>query len=135
MEDEAAPAQLVGAALRDDADEGARVAAELRRRVVRDDLELLDGFRVGYEEHLPAPRRVVDAHAVHGGVVGALTLPGGVDAHALFRDEEVGARRNPVDAGLKRGQREHIAADERQALDLFLFDDGGEVRFLRLNVW
>src|SRR5204862_6714035 len=64
MELEHTPAQGIRAAFRDNADHRPRIPAVLRRRVVGDHLELLHRLDVRHQQHLAAPRPVVDARAV-----------------------------------------------------------------------
>ena len=84
VELEDAAAELVRAALRDHADRRAGVAAELGRRIVGDDLELLNGLDVRRDDHRPAPWAIVDAGTIDHGVVTGLAYAVCRHAHALL---------------------------------------------------
>ncbi len=134
VEREPAAADHVRPAARHEADRRAGVAAEVGRRIVRDDLEFLDGFRVGHDQDRARPGAAVDAESVDHGVVRAAALAAGVEPHSLFLREEVGAAGQSQDAWLQRRERQRVAAGNRQIHDALALDDRGEIRFLRLDV-
>ncbi len=127
-------AERVRSTFGDHADRRPRVPAVLGRRVVGNHLVFLDRVDVGHDDDGPAPRAVVDARAVDRRVVPAFPHAVGRDAHALFGRQEVLRAGDAVDAGLQRRKRQHVAADEREVVDLLLFDDGGDVGLLGLYV-
>jgi hypothetical protein len=122
---------LVRARLRDDVDEAALRAAELRVRAVGDHDHLFDGVEIERERGtlaaaLLAEERIVEVGAVDGDVVG--------DA-LLSVDRKLVAVRPLHDghAGRELGELEEVAAVVRQIGDRFLAEPRGPFRARRFD--
>ena len=119
-------AQLVGARLRDDVDEPARRAPELRVRTARDDHDFLHRIEIERERRalaaaLLAEERVVEVGAVHGNVVvdPALSRDRQLVAVGPLHDRDVGREQGEVDvvAAVVRQAGHRLLRQPRRALD------------------
>ena len=133
---------VVGAALGDDVDEGAGVAAVLRGEVVDRDAHFLDVLGVGVDVGDAVALAGRDRLRVHQEAVGlgARSVGVHVDAELVVVDVAGGLGVGVAAAGGQAGhagreddQVEEVAPDERDVLDLVLLDEAGHARLRGLD--
>ena len=130
-----AAAERVGAALRDDLNLGAAVAAVHGREVVRHDADFLNRLGVRRQVGDAAAGHAVGARVVEGERVGLVALAARVDARRRFARERVVAVATRTEGGrhalagharLQRDQVVEVPAVERHLLQLRAVDAPGD---------